>query len=112
MELKELLKTKVIHKKFGVGEVIKVEGMHLYVQFTKVPDIKKFLYPDAFDGFLTIENTERLKQVSMDLIGKRNEEAEMEHERNERYAKMDEELREMHKEAIKRRIKAAAAKQK
>ena len=73
---------EVNHKSFGKGIVISQQGKYITVQFNTVK--KVFVYPDAFETFLTladgtvpntiavdIEDSRRVRQA---IIDKKNEE--------------------------------------
>ena len=74
--------TKVTHKTFGEGIVTTREGNYINVSFGGV--IKKFVYPDAFDKFLTVDDESILSAIKVDIdaskrakqiiIDKKNEE--------------------------------------
>lgn len=53
-----LVREKVIHKKYGTGEITKLDNDHVYVKFQSVDQEKIFKYPSCFDvdGYLTLEN--------------------------------------------------------
>lgn len=51
-----LINEKVTHKKFGTGNIEKLQGTSLEIRFTS--GAKTFVYPDAFEKFLAFENTE------------------------------------------------------
>lgn len=65
----ELLNKKVKHKVFGEGKIVRFKGKHLSIKF-KVGE-KKFVYPDCFENFLTIEN-EEMDQVIQEEITSKN----------------------------------------
>lgn len=53
-----LVREKVIHKKYGTGEITRLDNDHVYVKFQNVDQVKMFKYPSCFDvdGYLTLEN--------------------------------------------------------
>lgn len=51
----ELLNLKVKHKKFGTGTIISSEDNKIIVHFPDINSEKKFVYPDAFEKFLQID---------------------------------------------------------
>ena len=57
MNLEKLVNQTVIHKSFGKGIIRNVDEKHLEVSFIEKGKVSKFLYPDCFYGFLTIENS-------------------------------------------------------
>lgn len=50
----QILGEKVKHIKYGVGTVVEQKDACIVVEFAK--ETKKFVYPDAFEKFLTAEN--------------------------------------------------------
>lgn len=46
----------VTHKKFGEGVIIEVEGLYIRVKFEAYEGIKTFVYPEAFEQFITFRN--------------------------------------------------------
>ena len=72
-----LINMKVSHKIFGDGIIIAREDSYITVKFSN--DEKKFIYPNAFDGYLSTENTEFNNKVKEDIEAvKRLEEEEKE----------------------------------
>ena len=73
---------KVTHKTFGEGVVANRDGNYINVSFGG--NIKRFVYPDAFDKFLTVEDESILSAIKVDIdaskrakqiiIDKKNEE--------------------------------------
>ena len=49
-----MINMKVKHKAFGDGIVISIEDSYILIEFPQ--GVKKFAYPDAFDGYLTVED--------------------------------------------------------
>lgn len=56
---------KVFHNKFGKGTITSIEGKILTVNFGA--SIKKFVYPDVFEQFLSSTDPELSEQVNRDL---------------------------------------------
>ena len=56
---------KVRHKTFGVGTVILTKGQYLTVKFDTTE--KVFVYPDAFERFLTLEDGSVSDEILSDL---------------------------------------------
>ncbi len=52
----DLINMKVSHKIFGDGIIIAKKNSYITVKFCN--DEKKFIYPNAFDGYLTTEDTD------------------------------------------------------
>lgn len=73
---------KVVHKTFGEGTVTEQSGNYITVKFASAE--KKFVYPDAFERFLSLSggavsseieaDLERSKKAKQDIIDKKNEE--------------------------------------
>ena len=73
---------KVTHKTFGDGIVTTHEGNYINVSFGGA--VKRFVYPDAFDKFLTVDDESVLSAIKVDIdaskrakqiiIDKKNEE--------------------------------------
>lgn len=57
--------TKVTHKTFGEGIVTNHEGNYINVSFGGT--VKKFVYPDAFDKFLTVDDESILSAIKVDI---------------------------------------------
>ena len=57
---------KVVHKSFGEGTVTEHVGNYITVKFASVE--KKFVYPDAFERFLSLENGGITAEIEQDLM--------------------------------------------
>ena len=55
----------VRHKSFGVGRVVSYDGKYMTVKFDTAE--KVFVYPDAFEKFLTLEDGSVSEEISEDL---------------------------------------------
>ncbi len=64
---------KVFHNTFGSGTIISKAGNLLTVDFKG--DEKKFVYPDAFEKYLSSADQELIAQVNRDLQAKRDAQA-------------------------------------
>ena len=72
----------VIHKKFGKGTVCSRQGKYITVNFGAFQKI--FVYPDAFESFLTLEDgtvsgeiledIDSARRIKQQIIDKKNEE--------------------------------------
>lgn len=71
---------KVRHKKFGVGEVVSTEGKYLVIRFAECT--KNFVYPDAFEKFLTLEDGTVSDEILADLSVSKGIKAQLEEEKN------------------------------
>lgn len=56
---------EVNHKSFGKGLVISQQGKYITVQFDSVKKI--FVYPDAFENFLTLEDGSVPNEIMVDI---------------------------------------------
>ena len=73
---------KIRHKTFGEGIVMSVDGQYITASFGSFE--KKFVYPDAFENFLTLddgtvsqeilEDINRAKMAKQVIIDKKDEE--------------------------------------
>ena len=73
---------EVKHKSFGNGTVVEYDGKYMSVKFDTA--VKKFVYPDAFESFLSLANPAFSNEVANDIavskkakqaiIDKKNEE--------------------------------------
>ena len=73
---------KIKHKTFGEGTVMSVDGKYITASFGSFE--KKFVYPDAFENFLTLadgtvsqeilEDIKKAKMAKQVIIDKKNEE--------------------------------------
>lgn len=65
-----LINERVEHPEFGTGKVISQDDNRITIQFSKETGTKRFIYPDAFEKYLTIFNPSAEKKVLADLIAK------------------------------------------
>ena len=56
---------EVLHKAFGKGTVVSVNGKYFTVQFDSAQ--KTFVYPDAFEKFLTLADGSTSEVIDTDL---------------------------------------------
>lgn len=75
-----LINKKVTHKVFGEGNIIEQDDSIITIDFDK--DLKKFVYPDAFQSFITL-NDEKIAEVFEEVFLKRMKEEEARKERLE-----------------------------
>ena len=68
-----LINEAVTHKVFGEGSIVEHEESIITIEFNK--DIKKFVYPDAFGKFITL-NDRSIAQAFKDVFLKREMEEE------------------------------------
>lgn len=77
----------VRHKKFGVGTVVKTDGKYMTVHFESAD--KVFVYPDAFEKFLTLADGTVCSEILSDIEAEQNRKMQIEN------AKAQENLRAM-----------------
>lgn len=61
---------QIRHILFGDGKVIYHEADILSIQFSEQYGVKKFLYPDAFEKYLKLQNSKIERWVLMELHDK------------------------------------------
>lgn len=66
----DMLGRKVKHKVFGCGTITELTSAYLTVNFGDSE--KKFVYPDAFEKYLTSTDPELMKQVDKDIQSKQS----------------------------------------
>jgi hypothetical protein len=67
----KLESTIVIHKTFGIGKVIRVAGNNVTVLFDLGE--KNFIYPDAFEKYLTTDDSSAGRIIDSDIEARKNE---------------------------------------
>lgn len=72
----DLLNKEVSHKVFGTGQIIQVTEATVEVQFGN--EVKKFVYPDAFDQFLKLHDEEIAEEIHAIIEEKKLAEQELE----------------------------------
>lgn len=60
-----LIDLEVLHKSFGKGTVVSVNGKYFTVKFDAVQ--KTFVYPDIFEKFLTLADGTVSEEITADL---------------------------------------------
>lgn len=111
LELEKVLAGKmVIHSKLGQGTIEEISDSYLIVRFDQEDKVSRFVYPDAFDKFLTLGDAESNAIVEKHLRIKRLIDAEQERRKREQLKKLDDELKLKHKEEMVKKQKAAMAK--
>lgn len=96
-----LIHERVEHKSFGIGEVIDQAENIIQVRFNESGAIKKFVFPDSFEAFLSICNESlaqeieaavhamRLQKMEENRIAVERQKAFELELKNERLAKLD-----------------------
>ena len=108
-----LLCEKVQHPQFGIGKVTQQSPTTITVCFLKPHGEKKFLYPDAFESYLTPCNTLLLLQIKDELSLRRAQivaerQRKLEHMEKERLERLETQ-RAVAKESKKSPTKKSAA---
>ncbi len=67
----KLYNKQVTHKIFGRGEVVQHDNSYIQVEFTS--GVKKFVYPDAFDSYLTLNDQSAVDFVKIAQRKRRKE---------------------------------------
>ena len=80
-ELMNLIDEGITHKVFGEGNIVDHDESIITVDFNK--DIKKFVYPDAFGKFITLNDRNTAKHLKKVLLKRKKEEEILEKEREE-----------------------------
>lgn len=96
----------VRHTVFGTGRVVQHQGNTLCVEFEGCGE-KKFVYPDAFDGFLTMCTEDLATAVNLDLET-RNEQIAAERLARRQHEQELMAIREEEKAATKRKSRSNA----
>ena len=68
-----ILGKSVHHARFGVGIVEAVDGKYMTVTFKG--ESRRFLYPDAFDGYLTVDDKDAVDEIGQALALAKREKA-------------------------------------
>jgi len=84
---------KVIHKRFGEGKVTEQEETTVSIVFSSSYGTKKFLYPSAFETFLTLCKKTTQKKFQERLEEIRAKEAEIQAQKEEDKRQRKEEVR-------------------
>ena len=71
----------VNHKSFGLGTVISHQGKYMTVKFENAQKI--FVYPDAFESFLTLEDGTVSDEIMIDIAAARRAKQEILDKKNE-----------------------------
>lgn len=63
----DLLKIQVMHKVFGRGMIVAADDQFIMVRFAEKFGEKRFVYPDAFVEFLSIEDPKNKAVIIRDV---------------------------------------------
>lgn len=80
----QLMGESVCHARFGQGKVVRVEPKRITVSFPEPYGEKCFIYPDAFEHFLTVEDAAVSAQLEQAIVQRDAELARKKHELEER----------------------------
>ncbi|CAM3994240.1 hypothetical protein [Saccharibacillus endophyticus] len=73
---------KVEHASYGQGQIVHQEDQRIEVKFASEAETRKFMYPDAFEKFLSMNDPKSKTQVEQDVQrmheGRREEREETE----------------------------------
>lgn len=85
----DLVHAIVLHQAFGQGEITQQNGEMICVSFSDPHGEKKFVFPGAFQGHLTLMDDALLSQMNALLLEKNQREtaAQVRADRSERIAK-------------------------
>lgn len=101
----------ITHKAFGAGTVISADEAHICIRFSNEKHAEKtFLYPEAFETFLTLTDETFQKQAMTDFAAKKALQKKKQEERTEYFHQMDLARRKERAEKLKKTRSAAAAK--
>ncbi|MDS9471431.1 malate synthase [Sporosarcina pasteurii] len=76
-----LINEEITHKVFGEGNIVEHEGSIITVDFNE--GIKKFVYPDAFREFITLNDRDTAKSLKEIFLKKEKKKKALERERAE-----------------------------
>jgi len=78
----DLLNETITHKVFGKGDIIDQDESYITIDFNE--DIKKFVYPDAFEKFITLKDQDTAKSLEKIIIKRKAEQKKLEEKREEK----------------------------
>lgn len=76
-----LINEEITHKVFGEGNIVELDGSFITIDFNE--DLKKFVYPDAFEEFITLNDEETAKLFETHFQKRKEEERILEIQREE-----------------------------
>lgn len=83
---------KVSHPQFGEGVILFKKDGYIHVRFEAPYGEKTFVYPDAFSGFLSLQDAAGEPGVARDLADKRQREADAQARRLEKLQALQDQL--------------------
>ena len=108
-----LINENVQHTKFGSGAIVDIERSRVTVKFAEQEEKKSFIFPDAFESFLKLDNSQFQKDVLKQLHQKKEQVVLDKKIKMQESKKKEEEIKEEKLELAKikkKTTKAAAAK--
>lgn len=101
----------ITHKAFGAGTVIFADEVHICIRFSDENQTEKtFLYPEAFESFLTLADETQQQQAMADFAVKKAIQKKKQEERTEYFHQMDLARRKERAEKLKRTRKTTTTK--
>ncbi|ARJ37436.1 malate synthase [Sporosarcina ureae] len=79
-----LINEEITHNVFGEGNIVEHEESFITVDFNK--DLKRFVYPDAFENFITLNNRSMAESLEKVFVERKAEEKILEKKRKEEKA--------------------------
>jgi len=109
-----LINENVKHTKFGSGAIVDIEEGRVVVKFAEEQEEKSFIFPDAFESYLKLDNSQIQKDVLKQLGQKKDQAALDKKTKMEAQKKKEEDIKEEKLELAKSKKKTtkAAAKKK
>ena len=104
-----LINENVKHTKFGSGVIVDIEEGRVVVKFAAEEEKRSFIFPDAFESFLELENAQIQKDVLKQLDQKKDKAALDKQVKIDEYKKKEEELKEEKLELAKSKKKTTKA---
>lgn len=96
-----LINEGIEHSQFGEGKVINQEADRISILFSEKYGTKQFIYPDAFEKYLKLDNSEKETSVLAELNDKK---AQIE---NEKIRKQQEHETDLKDKALEKATNAA-----
>lgn len=78
----DLINEEITHKVFGEGNIIEQDASFITVDFNE--DVRKFVYPDAFEQYMTLNNQQTAKSFETILEENEKKEAKLAIKREEK----------------------------
>ncbi|NTV90839.1 MAG: hypothetical protein HGA22_10870 [Clostridiales bacterium] len=107
----KLINEKIRHISYGDGKITAQEDNILSVKFAGQQEVKKFVYPDAFDKYLKMGNPE-IEVLVLEVLHIRQEELKAEELRKQKESDEAELFRKIQRDLLTVKKKKPAAKSK